>query len=72
MQSIVEITYMDVLCCFGSMCIARDAIVRRGLKIAFEDITIDLHGNVSRAVTFRNLIPDLQTLTFIKDIIDNG
>jgi hypothetical protein len=47
-RNIVEITCVEVPCCFGLTHITKDAIVRSGLKKAFEDVTIDLHGNVSR------------------------
>jgi hypothetical protein len=33
--------------------IAKDAIVQNGLKMAFEDVTVDLHGNVSRKETVK-------------------
>jgi NAD-dependent dihydropyrimidine dehydrogenase PreA subunit len=45
------VVHMEVPCCFGLTHIAKGAIVRSGLKMAFEDITIDLHGNVSRTET---------------------
>jgi Fe-S-cluster-containing hydrogenase component 2 len=45
----LTVIHMEVPCCFGLTHIAKDAIVRSGLKMAFEDVTIDLHGNVSRA-----------------------
>lgn len=47
----LTVIHMEVPCCFGLTHIAKDAIVRSGLKMAFKDITIDLHGNVSRAET---------------------
>jgi len=48
-RNIVRTIHMKVPCCFGLTHIAKDAIVRSGLKMAFKDITIDLRGNVSRA-----------------------
>lgn len=45
----LTVIHMEVPCCFGLTHIAKDAIVRSGLKMAFKDITIDLRGNVSRA-----------------------
>lgn len=39
---------MEVPCCFGLTRIAKDAIVQSGLKIDFEDITVDLNGNVKK------------------------
>jgi ferredoxin len=46
--SSLTVIHMEVPCCFGLTSIAKDAIVRSGLKTAFEDVTVDLHGNVSR------------------------
>lgn len=40
---------MEVPCCFGLTHIAREAIVHSGIKMAFEDITVDLQGNVSKS-----------------------
>ena len=37
---------MEVPCCFGLTHIAREAIARSGVKMLFEDVTIDLQGNV--------------------------
>jgi len=45
----LTVIHMEVPCCFGLTHIAKDAIVRSGLKMVFKDITIDLRGNVSRA-----------------------
>ena len=47
----LTVIHMEVPCCFGLTHIARQAIARSGVKIAFEDITIDLHGNVSKTET---------------------
>lgn len=47
----LTVIHMEVPCCFGLTHIAKDAIIRSGLKMAFKDITIDLRGNVSRAET---------------------
>jgi hypothetical protein len=33
--------------------IAKDAIVQNGLKMTFEDVTVDLHGNVSKTETVK-------------------
>ncbi len=43
----LTVIHMEVPCCFGLTHIAREAIARSGVKMAFEDVTIDLHGNVS-------------------------
>lgn len=45
------VIHMEVPCCFGLTHIVKDAIVQSGLKMAFEDVTVDLHGNVSRNET---------------------
>ncbi len=47
----LTVIHMEVPCCFGLTHIAKDAIVRSGSKMAFEDVTVDLHGNVSRTET---------------------
>ncbi len=49
--SSLTVIHMEVPCCFGLTHIAREAIARSGTKMAFEDITIDLHGNVSKTET---------------------
>jgi Pyruvate/2-oxoacid:ferredoxin oxidoreductase delta subunit len=49
----LTVVHMEVPCCFGLTRIAKDAIVRSGLKTAFEDVTVDLHGNVSRKETVK-------------------
>lgn len=33
--------------------IAKDAIVRSGLKMVFEDVTVDLQGNISKTETVK-------------------
>jgi NAD-dependent dihydropyrimidine dehydrogenase PreA subunit len=38
----LTVIHMEVPCCFGLTHIAREAIGRSGLKISFEDVTIDL------------------------------
>ena len=47
----LTVIHMEVPCCFGLTHIAREAITRSGVKMAFEDVTIDLHGNVSKTET---------------------
>ena len=49
--SSLTVIHMEVPCCFGLTHIAREAIARSGIKMAFEDVTIDLHGNVSKTET---------------------
>jgi len=50
----LTVIHMEVPCCFGLTHIAKDAIVRSGLKMAFKDITVDLHGNVSTTETIES------------------
>jgi len=47
----LTVIHMEVACCFGLTRIAREAIVRSGIEMSFEDVTIDLRGNVSRTET---------------------
>ena len=42
----LTVIHMEVPCCWGLTHIAQEAIVGSGVKISFEDITIDLRGNV--------------------------
>jgi hypothetical protein len=42
---------MEVPCCSGLTHIARQAISKNKIEMSFEDVTIDLQGNVSRAET---------------------
>jgi len=49
----LTVIHMEVPCCFGLTHIAREAITRSGVKMAFEDVTIDLHGNVSKTETIK-------------------
>ena len=42
------VIHMDVPCCFGLTRIAREALARSNVKMSFEDVTIDLQGNVSK------------------------
>jgi ferredoxin len=44
----LTVVHMEVPCCFGLTRIAKDAIVRSGLKMSFEDVTVDLNGNVKK------------------------
>jgi len=50
----LTVIHMEVPCCFGLTHIARQAIARSGVKMAFEDVTIDLHGNVSKTETIES------------------
>jgi NAD-dependent dihydropyrimidine dehydrogenase PreA subunit len=42
----LKVIHMEVPCCSGLTYIARKAIAASGVNISFEDITIDLRGNV--------------------------
>ncbi|MBN1806754.1 MAG: 4Fe-4S binding protein [Sedimentisphaerales bacterium] len=44
---------MEVPCCSGLTNIARQAIAKNGIKMSFEDVIIDLHGNVSSTQTIK-------------------
>ncbi len=47
----LTVVHMEVPCCSGLTYIARQAIARNGIEMDFEDVTIDLQGNVSRTQT---------------------
>lgn len=47
----LKVVHMEVPCCSGLTHIARQAIARNGIEMTFEDVTIDLQGNVSRTQT---------------------
>jgi len=47
----LTVIHMEVPCCSGLRHIAQEAIVGSGVKLSFEDITIDLRGNVTKAET---------------------
>ena len=44
----LTVIHMEVPCCSGLTHIAKEAIVGSGVKMSFEDITIDLRGNVAK------------------------
>lgn len=44
----LSVVHMEVPCCFGLTHIARQAIARSGVKISFDDVTVDLKGNISK------------------------
>jgi NAD-dependent dihydropyrimidine dehydrogenase PreA subunit len=50
----LTVLHMEVPCCFGLTHIARQAIAHSGNEMAFEDVTIDLNGNVSKTETIKN------------------
>ena len=45
---------LKVPCCSGLAQIARQAITKNKIEMSFEDVTIDLQGNVSRTETVEN------------------
>ena len=47
----LTVIHMEVPCCSALRHIAREAIALSALKIPFEDVTVDLHGNISRVET---------------------
>jgi ferredoxin len=47
----LTVVHMEVPCCFGLTHVARKAIDRSGANIPFEDVTIDLQGNISKSET---------------------
>ena len=47
----LTVIHMEVPCCSGLRHIAKEAIAGSGRKLSFEDITIDLQGNVTRTET---------------------
>ena len=46
----LTVVHMEVPCCSGLTEIARKAISKNKIEMSFEDVTIDLRGNVSRVV----------------------
>jgi Pyruvate/2-oxoacid:ferredoxin oxidoreductase delta subunit len=44
----LTVIHMEVPCCSGLTRIAREAIARAGTRMCFEDVTIDLRGNMVR------------------------
>jgi len=53
----LTVIHMEVPCCSGLTQIARQAISKNKIEMSFEDVTIDLQGNVSRAETVEILCP---------------
>jgi hypothetical protein len=50
--SSLTVIRMEVPCCSGLTHIAQEAIAGSGVKISFEDITIDLRDNVIKTESF--------------------
>jgi len=49
----LTVVHMEVPCCSGLTYIARQAITLSGSNITFDDVTIDLQGNVAKTETIR-------------------
>ena len=49
----LTVVHLEVPCCFGLTHIARQAIARSDMKMAFEDITIGLNGDICKTETIR-------------------
>jgi len=47
----LTVIHMEVPCCSGLTQIVRKAIAKNKIAMSFEDVTIDLHGNISRTET---------------------
>jgi ferredoxin len=47
----LTVVHMEVPCCFGLTHITKQAIAKSSKKILFHDVTIDLHGNISKTET---------------------
>ncbi len=47
----LSVVHMEVPCCHGLTHIARQAIAKNKIEMCFEDVTIDLQGNISRTET---------------------
>ena len=50
----LTVIHMEVPCCSGLTHIARQAIAKNGIEMSFEDVTIDLQGNVSATQTIES------------------
>jgi len=49
----LTVIHMEVPCCSGLILIARQAVAKSNIEMTFEDVTIDLQGNVSRTETIK-------------------
>jgi len=47
----LTVIHMEVPCCSGLVHIAKEAIASSEVKLSFEDVTIDLRGNVAKTET---------------------
>jgi len=50
----LTVIHMEVPCCSGLIRIAQKAIARCGANLPFEDVTIDLRGNVTKTETIKS------------------
>ena len=50
----LTVVHMEVPCCSGLTNIVRKAIEKNKIAITFEDVTIDLHGNIKNKVIIQN------------------
>ena len=50
----LTVIHMEVPCCSGLTQIVRKAIEKNKIAMSFEDVTIDLHGNISRTETVQS------------------
>jgi hypothetical protein len=49
----LTVVHMEVPCCRGLTQIVKQAISKNRIEMAFEDVTIDLKGNISRTETLQ-------------------
>ena len=49
----LTVVHMEVPCCHGLTQIVKQAISKNRIEMAFEDVTIDLKGNISRTETIQ-------------------
>lgn len=49
----LTVVHMEVPCCFGLTRIVKDAIVRSGRKMSFDDVIVDLNGNIRKTETIK-------------------
>ena len=47
----LTVIHMEVPCCSGLTYIAKEAIANSGVKLPFEDVTVDLQGNIAKSET---------------------
>lgn len=47
----LTVIHMEVPCCSGLTYIAKEAIASSGVELSFEDVTVDLRGNVAKTET---------------------